>query len=80
MTFQERHGWMGGSTEALGEVERMLDGVGQKFICDWRGVTFYKTVMEVNMAQVVKRKEWTRKELKKNKMVRRVFDDRCLTV
>jgi hypothetical protein len=23
---------MGGSTEALGEVERMLDGVGQKFI------------------------------------------------
>tara|TARA_B110000090_G_scaffold88773_1_gene100738 strand:- start:891 stop:1061 length:171 start_codon:yes stop_codon:yes gene_type:complete len=29
---------MGGSTEALGEVERMLDGVGQKFICDWRGV------------------------------------------
>ena len=38
MTFQVRHGWMGGSTEALGEVERMLDGVGQKFICDWRGV------------------------------------------
>jgi hypothetical protein len=36
--------------------------------------------VEVNMAQVVKRKEWTRKELKKNKMVRRVFDDRCLTV
>ena len=32
------------------------------------------------MAQVVKRKEWTRKELKKNKKVRRVFDDRCLTV
>jgi hypothetical protein len=70
-------GWFNGGAGGGG---KNVGRCGAEVHCDWRGVTFYKTVMEVNMAQVVKRKEWTRKELKKNKKVRRVFDDRCLTV
>ena len=72
-------GWFNGGAGGGG---KNVGRCGAEVHCDggvfW--VTFYKTVMEVNMAQVVKRKEWTRKELKKNKKVRRVFDDRCLTV
>ena len=64
MTFQVRHGWMGGSMEALGEVLRTFDGVGQKFIfvdCGCYGGDG-KRRRQRPMAQVVPKKEGNAKK------------------